>query len=562
MADVEVLIVGAGPTGLTLAVCLERYGIQSRLVDRLEGPSPLSRALAIQARTLEVFDDLGFVEEALARGLRVERINLVATGGRRATLRLGGFAGLESQYPFLHILPQDATEALLTEQLEAQGGRVEWGVTLEDHRMVEGEVEARLRHADDTQETVRAQWLVGCDGASSQVRKAAGLPFDGETYEDVCMLADVEVDWSLDPGELYIMPSERGLLAAFPMPGEDRFRVITIVPRDMAPQGEVPTPTLEQFQATVSRLSHVPMHLTDPRWTSGYRLHRRGVPQYRKGRVLLAGDAAHIHSPAGGQGMNTGIQDSYNLAWKLAFVLRGRAPESLMDTYSSEREPVGRLLLERTDRLFGFAAARGPVARLVRKRLVPTVLARFLSLGVVQRRVLHFVSQLYVRYPDSPLSTEEVRGEDGPNAPLAEGPAPGERVPELPIHGEGISRMHEALRGPHHTLLLFLGLDARAPREELLRLARTLESAYAGLLRAWVVASGEGEAEPGVLVDASGQAHRRFGAGKPCAYLVRPDKHVGFRLRPVEPARLSAELRGRLGGPVEPSVRAEDSAVL
>jgi 2-polyprenyl-6-methoxyphenol hydroxylase-like FAD-dependent oxidoreductase len=548
MADIEVLIAGAGPTGLTLAVCLRRYGIQARLVDRLEGPSPLSRALVVQARTLELFDDLGLIEPALARGLRVEAANLVAQGGRQARLRLGGFAGLESHYPFMLILPQDATEALLTERLQVQGGRVEWGVELEEHRPVGDAVEVTLRHADGSKETVRTRWLVGCDGARSQVRKSAGIPFEGETYEDVCMLGDVAVDWSLRPGELHVMPSERGVLAAFPMPGESRFRLVTIVPRDMAPPGETPTPTLEQLQDVVSRLAPVPARLSDARWTSGYRLHRRGVPRYRQGRVLLAGDAAHIHSPAGGQGMNTGIQDVYNLAWKLALVLQGRAPESLVDTYGAEREPVGRKLLQGTDRLFGFAAAKGPLARFMRKRVIP-LMAPVLSRPALQRRVVRFVSQLYLRYRRSPLSTETVRGADGPTAPLADGPAPGERVPELPVQAEGISRLHEALRGPWYVLLLFQGLDTPAALEQLAPLAQSLESAYPEWLRVWVVSTEAQRAGAGVLVDANGQVHRRFGAGTPCAYLVRPDKYVGARLRPVESPVLLEELRGRLGAP-------------
>ncbi|HYI01818.1 FAD-dependent monooxygenase [Hyalangium sp.] len=559
MDDVEVLIAGAGPTGLTLAVCLERYGIQVRLVDRLDGPSPLSRALAVQARTLEVFDDLGFAAAALSRGQRVEGANMVARNGRQAHLSLGGFAGLESHYPFILVLPQDATEALLTEQLTARGCKVEWGVELEGHRAVEGAVEATLRHKDGRQKTVRARWLVGCDGARSQVRKAAGIPFEGETYEDVCMLGDVHVDWSLKPGEIYLMPSERGVMAAFPMPGESRFRLVTIIPRDMAPPGDTPTPTLEQFHEVVSRMAPVPTRLSEPRWTSGYRLHRRGVPRYREGRVLLAGDAAHIHSPAGGQGMNTGIQDAYNLAWKLALVLQGRASESLVDTYGTEREPVGRKLLEGTDRMFGFAAAKGPVARFARKHLAP-LLAPILSRPGLQRRVVRFISQLYLRYRHSPLSTETVRGAEGPSAPLAQGPAPGERVPEVPIAGEGITRLYEALRGPSHVLLLFQGLDVPAPFEELLRLARTLESSYAGWLRAWVVTPEAQRAGAGVLVDVQGHAHQRFGAGAPCAYLIRPDKYVGCRLRPIESSLLLNELRRRLGGPVAPTVSSQAPA--
>jgi hypothetical protein len=248
--------------------------------------------------------------------------------------------------------------------------------------------------------------------------------------------------------------------------------------------------------------------------------------------------------------MNTGIQDAYNLAWKLALVLQGRRSEALVDTYGAEREPVGRKLLEGTDRLFGFAAAKGPVARFARRHLASHVLAPILSRAVVQRRAVRFMSQLHLRYLRSPLSTERVWGMDGPSARLEEGPAPGERVPEVPLEGEGITRLHEALRGPSHVLLLFHGLDSPMPFEELVRTSRALEASYAGWLRAWVVTTEAQRAGSGVLVDPQGRAHRRFGAGAPCAYLVRPDKYVGCRLRPVEPSLLLDELRRRLGSPV------------
>jgi hypothetical protein len=223
-------------------------------------------------------------------------------------------------------------------------------------------------------------------------------------------------------------------------------------------------------------------------------------------------------------------------------------------TYGAEREPVGHKLLEGTDRMFGFAAAKGALARFARKRLVPFVVAPILSRAVVQRRGVRFISQLHLRYRDSPLSTERVQGSDGPSARIEDGPAPGDRVPEVPLEGEGITRLHEALRGPPHVLLLFHGLDSPAPFEELARLARSLEARYTGWLRTWVVTPEAQRAGADVLVDPNGTAHRRFGAGTPCAYLVRPDKYVGCRLRPVESTLLLEELRRRLGAPMEVAV--------
>ncbi|HSP81651.1 MAG TPA: FAD-dependent monooxygenase, partial [Myxococcaceae bacterium] len=383
------------------------------------------------------------------------------------------------------------------------------------------------------------------------------LPFEGETYDDACMLADVRVDWSLEPGELYLFPSTHGMMVLFPMPGEGRFRLITILPHDglAGPEDTAPL-SLEEMQALVDRMAPVPARLSEPRWMTRYRLHRRGVPRYRQGRVFLAGDSAHIHSPAGGQGMNTGIQDAYNLAWKLALVTRGRAPESLLDTYELERHPVGQKLLEGTDRLFGLIAHGGVATRLLRAYVMPRVARPLLGNRFVQHRMARFVSQLGIRYRESPLSTERIRDEEVGGVRLAEGPAPGERVPELPVRGEGVERLHEVLRGPQHTLLLLTGLEPEAKeRESLVSLARQWEEAYGPeLLKARVVVAGEGTPGPYVLADESGAVHRRFGAGAACLYLVRPDGYVGHRARPIEPRWLEAELAWRMGPPRESQV--------
>jgi len=548
----DALVVGAGPTGLTMAAELARHGLSCRVVDQLEVPSVLSRALGVQARTLEVLDDFGIADQAIARGRKIEAFNVVGVGGLRARVPMQVFSWLETRFPFMLMLPQDATEELLTAHLGTFGVKVEWGLALEDFRQDASGVEATLKRADGGVERVTARWLLGCDGARSRVRKGAGIPFEGETYEDACILADVRVDWSLGQGELCIMPSMHGVVAAFPMPGEERYRLFAIMPREesLAGNDETAPLTLEQMQAVLNRMVPVPVRVSEARWLTRYRLHRRGVPRYRQGRVFLAGDAAHIHSPAGGQGMNTGIQDAYNLAWKLALVTRGHAPESLLDTYEEERHRVGQKLLEGTDRLFGILARGGTSSRLLRTYVAPRFARGLLGNGFMQRLMSRFVSQLAIHYRRSPLSTERVWGEEEGGVRLDAGPAPGQRVPELPVKGEGVERLHEVLRGPQHTLLLFTGLAHEAGvLSGLVALARRLEAAYGPLLKARVVAEGEGMPGPFVLADADGAVHRRFGAGAQCLYLVRPDGHVGHRERPIEPKRLEAELSRRLGPP-------------
>jgi 2-polyprenyl-6-methoxyphenol hydroxylase-like FAD-dependent oxidoreductase len=546
----DALVVGAGPTGLTMAAELMRHGLSCRIVDSLAAPSRLSRALVVQSRTVELFDDFGIAGKLLAHGEPMTGYNILGAGGRRARLLMRPLPWLETRYPRPVMVSQDATEAVLTEYLASFGLAVEWGVTFRGFREDGGEVESTLEHQDGAVETVRARWLLGCDGAPSQVRKEAGIPFEGASYDYACMLVDARVDWPLGHGELFIIPSRHGVVAAFPMKGENRYRLSFNLPR--YGKSETAPLTLPEMQALTESMVPVPTRLSDPSWMTRFRQHCLGVPHYRRGRVFLAGDAAHIHSPAGGQGLNTGIQDAYNLAWKLALVTRGRAPESLLDTYHLERHRVGQKLLEGTDKRFALLSSGGLPLRMLRAYVLPRAARWLFKTSFMERKLLRFVSELFIHYRHSPLSTESLSGQDAGGVRIADGPAPGERVPDLPLRGAGVERVHDVLRGPHHTLLLFAGQapGGEAPAK-LEQLARQLESAYGpGLLRARVVVTGAG-AGPYTLEDATGAAHRRFGAGTACLYLVRPDDYVGYRARPIREKALVEELTARLGPPRE-----------
>nr|ASV46860.1 pentachlorophenol monooxygenase [uncultured bacterium] len=541
-----------------MAAELARHGLRCRIVDALEAPSLLSRALVVQSRTVELFDDFGVAEALLARGVPMRAYNVLGAGGRRARIAMRHFPWLETRYPIPHMVPQGATEAVLTRYLASFGLAVEWGVAFTGFREDAEGVDVTLKHRDGTGESVRARWLLGCDGGSSRVRKEAGIPFEGKTYDYACMLVDARLDWPLGHGEMFIIPSRHGVVAAFPMPGENRYRLSFNLPR-YGDGGTQPL-TLEELQALADRMVPVPTRLSAPTWMTRFRQHCLGVPCYRQGRVFLAGDAAHIHSPAGGQGLNTGIQDAYNLAWKLALVTRGRAPEPLLDTYQVERHRVGQNLLKGTDRRFALISSSGGLPlRLVRAHGLPRAARWLFRTAFMEKKLVRFVSELFINYRHSPLSTESISGEDLGGVRIEDGPAPGARVPDLPLRGAGVERLHDVLRGPHHTLLLFAGL---APGEErparLESLACQLEEDYGPqLLRARVVVTG---AAPGPcsLADATGAAHRRFGAGAACVYLVRPDGYVGHRARPIEVKSLKAELTARLGPPREAAARALD----
>jgi 2-polyprenyl-6-methoxyphenol hydroxylase-like FAD-dependent oxidoreductase len=535
----DVIIIGAGPTGLTLSLDLVRRGVPHRLIEKQPAPTVESRALVVSPRTMEVLDDLGVVADALTRGRPMLGVSMVSKR-RSVRIELARMPDFGTRYPYVFGLPQSETEAVLNAELARRGHAPERSVSFTAYRETEGGVIVTLTHEDGRREEVAARYLIGCDGARSAVRAASGIPFPGMTYEDECFIADARVAWDLPSGELRVCPSAEGVLAFFPLPGEHHYRVLSIHPAPLGTRGaDLPPPTLEQFQQRVSAMSPLPVTLHDVAWLTRYRLHHRGVPTYRKGRVILAGDAAHIHSPVGGQGMNTGIQDAYNLGWKLALVLAGRAEESLLQTYNDERRRIGELLLGGTDRAFSFVAAPGRVARMVREHLAPQLARVVMGRLPAQQLLLGFLSQLRINYRKSPLSREQGAPRKGLSA--------GDRAPNAAVTSAStpaIKDLADAWRGPEHVLLLFVGSgDLQASRS----VASKLAEAYPELLRVHVIAPAPGGDE--VLVDATGEAARRYSVTSTCVYLLRPDKYIGYRSSSVDYASLMAELRSRIGAP-------------
>ena len=406
-----VLIVGAGPVGMTLASELARYGVRVRIVDKAAARTDKSKAMVLWSRTLELLDRGGgrgsapFVEA----GFKVAGVAFVADGKDVGRVAMDG---IPSAYNYALTIPQSETERLLEERLAGQGVAVERNTEVTAFTMGPGGVDAILRHADGQEEAVRASWLVGCDGAHSAVRHALGAPFSGETLLSDWFLADVHMTGYPRPDtDASIHWHRDGVLILFPIkPG--RYRIIGDLPPTDA---KVPlSPTLKQVQALVDRRGPAGTTVFDPVWLSGFRINGRKVAEYRHGRVFLAGDAAHVHSPAGGQGMNTGMQDAMNLAWKLALVVRGACRESLLDSYSPERSAVGDQVLEAAGRLTAVATLKNPVAQVLRN------LAGHALLGLprVAHGVADTMSEVAIRYAESPLN--------GPG--LYDMPKPGERV--------------------------------------------------------------------------------------------------------------------------------------
>ena len=414
----QVLVVGAGPVGLTMAAELTRYGVPVRIVDKAAQRTDKSKALVLWSRTLELLDRGALSGPFVAAGLKVDAANIVAGSRRIGHISL---AGVESRYPYALMLPQSETERLLEERLNSLGVRVERQVEMTGFTQDHAGVSAALRGADGRQETVATQWLVGCDGAHSAVRHGLGLSFLGETLHSDWILADVHLTGMPFPiSEIAAYWHEDGVLATFPIaPG--RYRIIADIGRS---DGAQPVdPTLEEVQAIVERRGPGGLALSDPIWLSAFRINERKVADYWKGRAFVAGDAAHVHSPAGGQGMNTGMQDAFNLAWKLALVCQGRCgADALFGSYSKERSAVGDQVLAAAGRLTAIGVMKNHTAQAVRN-----LLGGFLfGLAPVRRAMADTLSEISIGYADSPLN--------GPHGRGLGGPAPGERVP--PVDGQ------------------------------------------------------------------------------------------------------------------------------
>jgi 2-polyprenyl-6-methoxyphenol hydroxylase-like FAD-dependent oxidoreductase len=400
MQQSDVLIAGAGPTGLVLALWLTKAGTNVRIIDKTASPGTTSRALAVQARTLELYRQLDLTDAVVARGHRVPAGNFWIRGERKARIPLEDIGKGMTPYPFMQIFPQDEHEKLLIERLEALGVGVERQTELVSFAENEDGVTARLRGPDGSEHDHRALYLAGCDGARSKVRETIGTGFPGGTYRQVFYVADIDGEGPALDGELHIDLDRSDFVAIFPLAEEGRARLIGTVRDERADRAE----TLTFDDISDHAIGQMKVSIRKVNWFSTYHVHHRVTQHFRKGRAFLAGDAAHIHSPAGGQGMNTGIGDAINLAWKLAAVVAGRAPDSLLDSYEAERIGFARRLVASTDRAFTFATSQGRLAAFVRMYLAPIVIPTAFKLDAVRRFAFRTVSQTAINYRNSPLS--------------------------------------------------------------------------------------------------------------------------------------------------------------
>ena len=418
----DVLIIGAGPTGLVLALWLTKLGVNVRVLDKTAEPGTTSRALAVQARTLELYRQLNLTDAVVERGHKVPAVNLWVKGEPTARLPFERIGSDLTPYPFLHIFPQDQHEQLLIERLEALGVSVERRTELVS--FTDGDrVIARLRGPEGQEETCEASYIAGCDGARSIVRETIGTGFRGGTYRQLFYVADVEGAGPALDGELHVDLDEADFLAVFPLAGKGRARLIGTVRDERADHAN----TLKFEDVSDRAITNLKVNVQKVNWFSTYHVHHRVTEHFRKGRAFLLGDAAHIHSPAGGQGMNTGIGDAINLAWKLTVVLAGHASDKLLDSYEAERIGFARRLVATTDRVFSFATAEGRIADILRTRVAPVLFPKVIAFEAVREYIFRTVSQITLNYRSGPLSAGSAGHVHG-----------GDRLPWVPVDGKDI----------------------------------------------------------------------------------------------------------------------------
>ncbi|MGA7668871.1 MAG: FAD-dependent monooxygenase [Nitrolancea sp.] len=553
----DVLVVGAGPTGLMLASEIARHGASVRLIDTLAEHPAISKATAIMPRTLEMLDRAGAIESFLAAGVKLSGLSIYSR--QRQIFQLAS-DDIDSPYPFVLGLEQFRTEALLTDHAERLGVRIERETSMTAFSDDGERVLATLQLPDGSEETVQVRYLVGCDGAHSLTRKTLGLSFDGATMTtDHFAVAYLPIEWDLPADRLLEFHAPSGTVIITPLP-HGLWSIMFELDPSQWTNGVEDAPTLSEMQAIMDARSPVPAKLSEPEWATYFRINHRQVSAYRVGRVFLAGDAAHIHSPAGGQGMNTGMQDALNLGWKLAHACRGDAPDALLDSYHAERHPVGRDVLKLTTELQSELDQRNRLMLALRDHAL-----RELNHSRIARRMLaRVLGELSYHYRHSPLVHEDHVGSiflsgNAKHPSLADcyafdrGPKAGDRAPDvaqrLLLHeNRNTKQLYDHLRDSRYALLLFegthetSGADDDSPRIQ--PLLDHLASTQSDLIQPILVTPGsERPRQPSwtgtVIQDVDGALHHRYGARGECLYLIRPDGYIAYRCEPIVPEKLS-----------------------
>jgi 2-polyprenyl-6-methoxyphenol hydroxylase-like FAD-dependent oxidoreductase len=490
----DVLIVGAGPTGLAIACQLIRYGVDFVIIDKKEGTTPFSKAIGVQARTLEIYEQIDLAQKLIDEGSITRSVRILEGGEARVEIPLRQLGEGMSPYPYLLIVEQGKHEHLLYAFMKSHGREVQWQTTLSDFSQDDAGVAGTIVNVNGEEQRIEARYLVACDGAKSLVRTGLGLEFEGSTFERLFYVADVNLKWEFPHDMLTSCVARDRSTAFFPMKGEDRYRIVGVFPEDTDKDpSEIP---YDEIEKQILEDTQIELDIYKVNWFSTYKVHSRRVNQFSSGRCFLAGDAAHIHSPVGAQGMNTGIQDGYNLAWKLAMVLRGEADAKILDSYDEERGAVAKRLLETTDRMFDLLMDPAWLLSFTRRFIFPRVANFIVGLDSVNQFIFPLISQIGIQYRESALSPEssddfEVKA--------------GDRMPYFVEDGTSV---YDSLKAPKFHLLTFSNKPDTNHRKE-------MQTEFAEVLDYHTFALSE-------------EIKEIFNTNKPFSVLLRPDNYIGF----------------------------------
>lgn len=489
--NTDVLIIGAGPTGLMAANQLQRFNIDFLIVDQKSGTTDQSRALAVTARSMELYQQLRLSDKVLEQASLINGFNIYSEGERKTDVTLNDFGkGFSDFSHFMNTFEQSKNEKILYENLIAFGKNVIWNnefVSLQEN--AQGII-AMIRNIQTLEtQTVHAKYIIGCDGGRSPVRHSCDFTFEGGTYENKFFVADTRLSWKLDYDKIIVVPSDKVLIIFFPLKGDKRIRVIGTLPVKFADKEDI---DFKELEIVIKNATKLDLHFDSVGWHAIYKIHHRCVDTFSKGRVFLAGDAAHIHSPAGGQGMNTGLQDAHNLTWKMAFVLKGIAKSALLTTYNEERLPFAKSLLNSTDKGFTILAGDGWFVRNFRKYILLSLIGKLLMIKKVRVFAFKKISQIAYSYNRQTLAYSNTKQKLNFRA--------GDRFPYV---GSGILKNFEAP-------VFHLACISNAP---------VLESDRNKIKNAFPF-------EVNIIEYTITEAWRKFGVTSTLYILVRPDHHI------------------------------------
>ena len=517
ISNTDVLIAGAGPTGLMLACQLAINNIPFRIIDKNEDHTTQSRALVIQARTVEILDQMGIAEKAIQQGKIAKAIGAFFNGKKALRFTVNDMGKGLTRFPYFLMLEQSHTETILVDFLKEYGYEVERRTQLKNITQSFNGVTSVLILPDGKEETIKTNYVVGADGAHSIVREQLNIPFEGKTYQESLFVLDCKAEVDIPDDEMYLTFAETALGGFFPLTN-GRWRILGNIPTELEEKEEI---TFEDIEKNFAKRIRMNVKLYDPQWISAYRSHHRYAATFRKERCFLAGDAAHIHSPVGAQGMNTGLQDAYNLAWKLTLVLKRRAKDSLLNTYTEERISIARNLVRSTDRAFNLVTSANMFLKTFRLYIVPIAL-KFIApviqkIKFIQRLAFKRVSEIGISYRKSSLSQNASLGKFPGHAPK-----PGDRLPFIPFKDASgnETNIQEKIKGKFFCLFVFA--DA-VPKEII-----SIVEPFKGLFSI--------EAIP--VTEQTKNIYKEFGIKKNGCYLVRPDMYIAYRADKFDPGHL------------------------